>query len=461
MLEVLILTDILDRSIGPALAAEQDSLYKSRLLVGSLWCFIASVLGFFPFFILVDSLPDNAIWTYSLIALPLIFCWLMILSLLKKGRAYRPAAHAVIVSLNLVLFSGICVTGGPAMTEVHPLLLSPVIFAFLLLGYRDGLIWSMTTLTVYLSLGLLQIGGMAFLNIPPESARYQLRLFNFVYAFIICTALVLVYDAINRAIAAERDDERNRLQQLALMAINSAVINDSAVSLQQNSDDLLQASIDQKTAIEELATTSEQLGATAEQNSSIASQALGAINSTSQHVDNSLSSVTTLTDTMQKVQSLSHEIQSINNIINDIAYQTNLLSLNAMIEASRTSENGGFKVVALEVKKLAERSADAASTINRLLQENTNCVSLSVSHTESIKQCLDDVSDQIEPLIYAVGNIADASTEQVEAIRQINAGLNDVDRAVDVNRKLADHANSAAKALKTNTDELNAEFQKV
>ena len=60
----------LDSFIGPSLANQQDTLYKSRLLVGALFIFIASVLGFFPFFVLVDGLPDNAIIAYSVIATP-------------------------------------------------------------------------------------------------------------------------------------------------------------------------------------------------------------------------------------------------------------------------------------------------------------------------------------------------------------------------------------------------------
>ena len=89
------------------------------------------------------------------------------------------------------------------------------------------------------------------------------------------------------------------------------------------------------------------------------------------HVRESEIEVSSLVNCMAEVSNLSHEIQMINNVINDISYQTNLLSLNAMIEASRAGEgNGGFKVVATEVQKLAERSAEAAKSINELLEKN-------------------------------------------------------------------------------------------
>lgn len=165
---------------------------------------------------------------------------------------------------------------------------------------------------------------------------------------------------------------------------------------------------------------------------------------------------------MQEVSSLSNEIQMINNVINDISYQTNLLSLNAMIEASRAGEgNGGFKVVATEVQKLAERSAEAAKTINELLEKNNLTVNQGVSLSEQISQRFDGIADSMKPLSTAVRNVSDASGEQNEAIKQILLGLDDIDHAIAQNQSMVERVNSVVDEMQDSAKTLSAALQEL
>ena len=238
---------------------------------------------------------------------------------------------------------------------------------------------------------------------------------------------------------------------VAQLVDDGAGVNQTADSLAESSEQLLAAALQQKSATEQLSVTTEELGATADQNSQMTAEAIERIRQTEEHVNISKDRIQSLQESIDKIRASSEEIQTINNVINDISYQTNILSLNAMIEASRSSDgSGGFKVVALEVKKLAERSAKAAESINKLLISNLSSVEEGVEQSTEMHARFNDIAEGTGPLVDLIRNVSDASAEQNEAIRQIVGGLNDIDRAVDENRSLAQESSATAQELKSN-----------
>ncbi|MCP3683076.1 MAG: hypothetical protein GY861_10330, partial [bacterium] len=237
-------------------------------------------------------------------------------------------------------------------------------------------------------------------------------------ALIICLGYTSVLCMLYRQLMTKRLDDTFYDVTLQIQE-ESSTIDHSADTLSQSGDDLLKSALRQKTAIEELAVTTEQLSATAEQNKQLSRDAVDTIKQTEGLISNSKTSINTLVSKMEEMQNSSEQIQNINNVVDEIAYQTNILSLNAMIEASRSDEQGGFKVVALEVKRLAEQATDAANDINNLLNENFKSVQSGVELTEEMSSTFTNISDHIQPMVYQIQNIADASFEQNEAIRQI------------------------------------------
>jgi hypothetical protein len=440
-----------DSFIGEHFKENIDLFHKARLLVGVILTFIGSIIGYTPFYTLTPGLSFYAKLAYFLIVIPVAIFWYYLLTLLKKGEGYFLTANGIIASTTVVLFAGIAITGGPLHTEVHPLLLVIVVFAALLLGKRSAILWSVIVFIAYFSFVGLNMLDFPFINLPPENLRPLLRVGNWSYAFIIIVALAMIYENINNRITEERDAEREKFKHIATVAVDSSVVTKSADSLAGSSERLLASAIQQKTAIEELAATTEQLGATAEQNTVLTKSAKSAINETEEQMLISKADILQLVESMNQVKTSSEEIQSINNVINEISYQTNILSLNAMIEASRSDSGGGFKVVALEVKRLAERSAKAADNINKLLGNNFISVQQGVNLSETMKVRFDEISAKIAPLAHTIQQVTDASFEQHEAIKQITGGLNDIDRAIEENRDLASDTAKTAIELRNNS----------
>lgn len=149
-------------------------------------------------------------------------------------------------------------------------------------------------------------------------------------------------------------------------------------------------------------------------------------------------SVDQLSRTMQSISEASGRIQEIIQVIESIAFQTNILALNAAVEAARAGEHGkGFAVVAAEVRALAQRTSGAAGEIAELITETTTLIGAGHKETESTLVVMKDAVSSIQKVNSMVTDIDQAAAEQLDGISRINTAIASLDEMTGANVSFA------------------------
>jgi methyl-accepting chemotaxis protein len=154
-------------------------------------------------------------------------------------------------------------------------------------------------------------------------------------------------------------------------------------------------------------------------------------------------------DSMSAIQASSQKIADIIQVIDGIAFQTNILALNAAVEAARAGEAGrGFAVVAGEVRSLAQRSAQAAKEIKMLIEESVDKVQVGHTQVGHAGQTMERIVQSIQQVADMIGEVTAAASEQSEGISQVNAAVGQLDQMTQQNAALVEEATAAAQNLR-------------
>ena len=170
-----------------------------------------------------------------------------------------------------------------------------------------------------------------------------------------------------------------------------------------------------------------------------------------------------LTDAMQRINETSKQISDIIGEIEDIASQTNLLSLNAAIEAARAGEAGrGFAVVADQIRKLADDSAQSAVHTRELIETSLQEIERGNQITDKTAEALQKVVEGIEDLANESKKAMEESNAQADAMAQIEQGIEQISTVVQNNSATAEETSATSEELSaqaTNMNELTDAFQ--
>ncbi|MEM7192708.1 MAG: methyl-accepting chemotaxis protein, partial [Pseudomonadota bacterium] len=144
---------------------------------------------------------------------------------------------------------------------------------------------------------------------------------------------------------------------------------------------------------------------------------------------------------MNEIESSSEAITRIVTVIDDIAFQTNLLALNAGVEAARAGETGrGFAVVALEVRGLAQRSAEAAREIRELIETSSNHVSDGVELVVGAGEALSGMVERVGKISEQVAAVVSAMKSQAIGLSDVNSGMSELDDVTKENTNMVDRS---------------------
>ena len=159
---------------------------------------------------------------------------------------------------------------------------------------------------------------------------------------------------------------------------------------------------------------------------------------------------------MTEIKNSSGELSKIIKVIDDIAFQTNLLSLNAAVEAARAGEAGaGFAVVAEEVRNLAQRSAKAAQDTTDIIEKNVKMSAAGVTVAQKVQEALQEINTQSNELNKLIDQINSASREQTQGISQINQAVSQMEQVTQQNAANAEETASSSEEMSAQAESLN------
>ncbi|WP_310740105.1 methyl-accepting chemotaxis protein [Aquincola tertiaricarbonis] len=251
---------------------------------------------------------------------------------------------------------------------------------------------------------------------------------------------------VNAALAEMCGSLRTLVSQVRQSADSLAVASNEIAS---GNEDLSRRTEQAASSLQQTASSMEQLTGTVAQSSASASMANELATSAAAVAQRGGEVVSQVISTMEEISSSSKLIADITGTIDGIAFQTNILALNAAVEAARAGEQGrGFAVVAGEVRTLAQRSAEAAREIKRLIGTSADRVEAGARLVQDAGRTMDEVVEGVQRVSTAIAEITAAASEQTLGIGQVNGAVSQLDQMTQQNAALVEQSTAAAENLR-------------
>lgn len=255
---------------------------------------------------------------------------------------------------------------------------------------------------------------------------------------------------------------RDRLNETLLKINGSAeMVAEGSLQLSEGAKVLAESSMEQAGAVEELTASVEDVSCMAENNASDAEAAYVKVAEAEKEADQSQHNLMELTEAMKVISDTSLKIQDIITTIEDIASQTNLLSLNASIEAARAGEAGrGFAVVADQIGKLASDSAQSAVDTKSLVVRCIEEIQQGNEIMEKTVEGIETVLESIRLFETVAKDSSNTSRRQADMLNQIQQGIEQISANVQTNSSAAEESSATSRELSEHADALKGEVNK-
>ncbi|WP_419782941.1 methyl-accepting chemotaxis protein [Malaciobacter marinus] len=252
-------------------------------------------------------------------------------------------------------------------------------------------------------------------------------------------------------IIKELEDDVNILRDVITETLvenkkTGLVLNQSANTLTLNMDQIANAANSQATSLEETAASLEEITSNIKNNTETTVQMASYGEKVKYSVSSGRELANSTANSMEDINNQTNAITEAITVIDQISFQTNILSLNAAVEASTAGEAGkGFAVVAQEVRNLANRSAEAAKQIKDLVEQAQQKTTEGKKVADNMITGYEELNENINKTLDLIDNVTIASKEQSTGMIQINDVVNNLDKITQENAQNASQADVIAK----------------
>lgn len=255
-----------------------------------------------------------------------------------------------------------------------------------------------------------------------------------------------------------REISRSLKEIIGKIAETSRGVLDGSMQISEGSQLLADGTTTQAASVEQLSAKINDITEKVEQNARNAADAGKISSESAEKVEFQNGEVQNMLSAMEEIKRKSDEIQNIIKAIDDIAFQTNILSLNAAIEAARAGAAGkGFAVVADEVRNLASKSAESAKQTGDLINTTIIAVNKGTKIAQSTAETMKEVKDLSSRTNEYITGISVACEQQAESIKQVKQGIEQISTVVQQNSATAEQ--SAASCSNLNNESAHLQEQ--
>lgn len=261
-------------------------------------------------------------------------------------------------------------------------------------------------------------------------------------------------DVINYAFLDMIDQLNAMLSQIN--RLTAKVVSESG-HIANSAQSLAKGASSQSSAIEQLSASITEISIQTKQNADLAVQSAKLADTMQSDATNSFEQMEQLISAVNDINEASNSVHYVMKVIDEIAFQTSILSLNASVEAARAGEHGkGFAVVSKEIQNLSKKTSDSAKETAELIADTLNKTKMGVKLAGDVHGAMVKVVTNVKESNRIADEIAHSSKEQMIAIEQVNQGINQVAVVVSQNSHVAEESASVSSGMSNQASNLSS-----